>query len=112
MKATLIISVYKNIPTLKAILESLERQTEQNFEVIISEDGQDEGMAAFVASYPFRWPMQHLTQEDLGWRKERILNKAVMAAHTDWLVFIDGDCVLHPRFMALAIKPISSSGFV
>ena len=50
MKATLIISVYKNTTTLKAILESLERQTEQDFEVIISEDGQDEGMAAFVAS--------------------------------------------------------------
>jgi GT2 family glycosyltransferase len=104
MKATLIISVYKNITTLRAILESLERQTEQDFEVIISEDGQDADMAAFVQAYPFRWPMQHLTQEDLGWRKERILNKAVMAAKTDWLVFIDGDCVLHPRFMEYHIR--------
>ncbi len=104
MKATLIISVYKNITALKAIMESLERQTEQDFEVIISEDGQNEEMTAFVQSYPFRWPMQHLTQEDKGWRKELILNKSVMAAHTDWLVFIDGDCVLHPRFMEYHIR--------
>ena len=104
MKATLIISVYKNTTTLKAILDSLIPQTEQDFEIIISEDGQSPEMADFVKSYPFRWPVQHLTQEDLGWRKERILNMSVMAAKTDWLIFIDGDCVLHPRFMEYHIR--------
>lgn len=99
MKASLIISVYKDTEALLAILRSLEKQTEQDFEVIISEDGEDEKMAALVASYKWRWPMQHLTQADEGWRKERALNQAVVAAKSDWLVFIDGDCVLHPRFM-------------
>lgn len=104
MKASLIISVYKNTVALQTILDSLIRQTEQDFEVIISEDGQDPAMASFIQSYPFRWPMQHLTQEDKGWRKERILNRSVVAARTDWLVFIDGDCVLHPRFMEYHIR--------
>lgn len=104
MKATLIISVYKNTAALSAILRSLETQTEQDFEVIISEDGADQAMADLVHRYPFRWPVQHLTQEDQGWRKERALNQAVKAAHTDWLVFIDGDCVLHPRFMEYHIR--------
>ncbi len=54
MKATLIISVYMNVTALKAIMDSLERQTEQDFEVIISEDGQNTEMADFVNSYPFR----------------------------------------------------------
>ena len=98
-RGTLIISVYKNVQALEAVLHSLEKQTVQDFEVIISEDGEDAAMAAFVASYAWRWPMQHLTQADKDWRKERILNKSVLAAKTDWLVFIDGDCVLHPRFM-------------
>ena len=52
MKASLIISVYKNTAALEAILHSLEKQTEQDFEVIISEDGEDEKMAAMVAAYP------------------------------------------------------------
>ena len=104
MKATLIISVYKNVAALKAILRSLEQQTEQDFEVIISEDGEDPKMRDFVASYSSRWPLQHLTQADQGWRKERALNQAVLAANTDWLVFIDGDCVLHPRFMEYHIR--------
>ncbi len=104
MKATLIISVYKNTAALEAILHSLTLQTEQDFEVIISEDGEDKEMAEFVKNYPFRWQWQHLTQEDRGWRKEVILNKAVMSANTDWLIFIDGDCVLHPRFIEFHTK--------
>ena len=104
MKATLIISIYKNVPALRAVLDSLKRQTEQDIEVILSEDGQDPDMAAFIARYDFPWPMQHLTQPDEGWRKEKALNKAVLAAKNDWLIFIDGDCVLHPRFIEYHVR--------
>ncbi len=104
MKASLIISIYKNTQALKAVLDSLKRQTEQDIEVILSEDGNDAQMAAFIASYDFPWPIQHLTQPDEGWRKEKALNKAVVAAKSDWLIFIDGDCVLHPRFIEYHVR--------
>ena len=104
MKATLIISIYKNTEALKAVLDSLKRQTEQDIEIILSEDGEDPNMAAFIAQYDFTWPMQHLTQADEGWRKERALNRAVVAAKNDWLIFIDGDCVLHPRFIEYHVR--------
>ena len=104
MKASLIISIYKNTQALKAVLDSLKRQTEQDVEVILSEDGNDAQMAAFIASYDFPWPIQHLTQPDEGWRKEKALNKAVVAAKSDWLIFIDGDCVLHPRFIEYHVR--------
>jgi glycosyltransferase involved in cell wall biosynthesis len=98
-KASLIISVYKNTQSLKVVLESLLHQTERNFEIIISEDGKDDNMQRFIAEYRFENDYQHLTQEDLGWRKNRALNNAIKAAKADWLIFIDGDCVLHPRFI-------------
>ncbi|MBO4519165.1 MAG: glycosyltransferase [Paludibacteraceae bacterium] len=104
MKATLIISVYKDTRALRAVLDSLKRQTEQDIEVIISEDGKDAQMAAFIRQYDFPWSMQHLTQPDEGWRKERALNKAVVAAKNEWLIFIDGDCVLHPRFIEWHVR--------
>lgn len=104
MKATLIISVYKDTRALRAVLDSLKRQTEQNIEVLISEDGEDAQMAAFIQQYDFPWPMQHLTQADEGWRKERALNRAVLAAKNEWLIFIDGDCVLHPRFIEWHVR--------
>lgn len=104
MKATLIISIYKNVNALKAVLASLHRQTEQDFELILSEDGQDEQMATFIRSYRFPWPMQHLTRPDEGWRKNKALNAAIVVAKADWLIFIDGDCVLHPRFIETHLR--------
>lgn len=100
-KASLIISVYKNTVFLKAVLDSLKNQTEQNFEIIVSEDGDSTEMRTFLESYPFTNDYQHLTQEDTGWRKNRALNRAILAARAEQLIFIDGDCVLHPRFVEM-----------
>lgn len=104
MKASLIISVYKNIPFLKAVLDSLKHQSEKDFEIIISEDGSDTNMKDFVENYPFEQPYQHLWQQDLGWRKNRSLNNAIKTAKTDWLIFIDGDCILHERFIEMHLS--------
>jgi GT2 family glycosyltransferase len=99
LKASLIISVYNNVLFLKTVLDSVKAQTIHDFEIIISEDAAHEEMRTFLANYPFGNPWQHLVQEDLGWRKNRALNRAILSAKTDYLVFIDGDCVLHPCFM-------------
>lgn len=98
-RATLIISVYKNTEFLRAVLDSVGRQSWKDFEIIVSEDGNSVEMREFLKNYSSPFPLLHLTQDDLGWRKNRALNRAILAANTDWLVFIDGDCVLHPRFM-------------
>jgi GT2 family glycosyltransferase len=103
-KATLIISVYKDTASLKVVLDSLHFQTEKDFEIIISEDGEDEKMLRFISSYTFEYDHRHLTQEDLGWRKNRALNRAIKAAKAEWLIFIDGDCVLHQRFIEYHLK--------
>ncbi len=103
-KATLIISIYKNIAFLKTVLDSLTCQTETDFEIIISEDGNAPEVKKFIENYPFRNAWQHLTQEDIGWRKNRALNRAILSARAEQLVFIDGDCVLHPRFMEMHTK--------
>lgn len=98
-KASLIISVYKNTRFLKAVLDSVTLQTWREFEVIVSEDGDSKEMRQFLHSNSFDFPLIHLSQEDIGWRKNQALNRAIAKASADWLVFIDGDCVLHPRFM-------------
>ena len=48
MKASLIISVYKNVQFLKAVLDSLQYQTEKDVEIIIAEDGESVEMKAFI----------------------------------------------------------------
>ena len=103
-KASVIISIYKNTVFLKAVLDSLKLQTERNFEIIISEDGCHETVKSFVAAYAFEHDYLHLTQEDLGWRKNKALNNAVRHTRSEWLIFIDGDCVLHPRFIEMHLR--------
>jgi len=103
-KASVIISIYKNTTFLKVVLDSLKLQTEQNFEIIISEDGENKGVETFISLYAFQHAFQHLTQEDKGWRKTTALNNAVRHARADWLIFIDGDCVLHPRFVEMHLR--------
>ncbi len=104
MQATLIISVYKNTKALQAVLDSLALQTARDFEIIISEDGDSAEMAEFVSKYPHQYPTIHLTQPDKGWMKNHALNRAIRAAQADWLIFIDGDCLLHPRFIEMHLR--------
>lgn len=100
-KLTLIISFYNKIDLLKKVLDTLVLQTMQEFEVIIADDGSKpevvEEIQGLLNTYPF--PIRHIWQEDKGWRKNSILNKAVVAATTEYLVFIDGDCLLERHFL-------------
>jgi len=104
MKCSIIISVYKNTRFLETVLASLALQTEQDFEVIVSEDGDSPEMRQFMQQQSLAQPLLHLTQADEGWRKNRALNRAIAAAHSDHLVFVDGDCVLHPRFVEMHVR--------
>ena len=100
-KLTLIISFYNKIELLQKVLESVALQTMQDFEVVIADDGSKSECAEVIkglqALYPF--PIRHVWHEDKGWRKNAILNKAVVAAQSEYLVFIDGDCLLERHFL-------------
>lgn len=102
MKAiSLIISVYKNLDFLELIFQSLDSQTYKNFEVIVAEDCDTEAMRLFLQKHKkgHSFTISHVFQQDLGFRKNKILNQAIRIARHDYLVFIDGDCILHHRFM-------------
>jgi GT2 family glycosyltransferase len=84
------------------VLSGLLTQTERSLEVMLADDGSDERTRAVVAEYQKRafFPIQHFWQENLGFRKSRILNQAIQAAKGETLIFLDGDCVPHKDFVA------------
>lgn len=98
---TLIISFYNRIDYLKLVLAGLEIQTFKDFEVIIADDGSEEKIVQELNELipRFNFPIKHIWQEDKGFRKNRILNQAILASQTDYLVFIDGDCIPHSNFL-------------
>lgn len=98
MKITVIISVYKNIKALDILLKSLLNQTLKADEIIISEDGNSQEMENFISSLDIE-NLIHLTQEDLGWRKNRALNNSIKKASGEYLIFLDGDVIPHKRFI-------------
>ena len=96
---TIIISVYKNTDALRVILDSLGKQTVSPDEILISEDGKSQEMQKFIKSLKNTKKLKHITQADEGWRKNKALNNAIRNASSEYLIFIDGDVVPHPRFI-------------
>lgn len=100
MKCSVILSIYKDLPNLDIILYALQHQTIKPDQIIISEDGEDENTNLYIRKISAKHrSMRHLTQEDNGFRKCTALNRAVINAENDFLIFIDGDCIPHKRFI-------------
>ena len=72
-----------------------------DFELLIADDGSADETARLLARYAEEGlPIRHIWQRDDGFRKCRILNKAIVAAGADYLVFSDGDCIPRSDFLA------------
>lgn len=98
---SLIISFYNKPDLLQRVLESVALQTMRDFEVVIADDGSKAEAVERIEQMKnqFAFPIVHIWQADNGWQKNRILNKAVVAARGEYLVFIDGDCLLERHFL-------------
>lgn len=101
LKISLIISVHLWEAALEGILKALSCQSYPNFEVIVAQDANREETKALLQ----RWNasqslhVQHVFQDNTGFRRSRILNQAILKAKGDYIVFLDGDCVPHARFI-------------
>lgn len=104
--ATLIISFYNNFPFLKLVFGGLERQTVNNFEIIIADDGSNEECKRKILEYDMNSTLniKHQWHKDKGWRKNRILNQAIVASKANYLIFTDGDCIPHRAFIEEHIR--------
>ena len=98
---SLVIAVFNKPRELGLVLEACSRQSWKEYEVLIADDGSDERIKETITGFQpaFPFPLTHVRHEDEGWRKNRILNAAIREAQGDWLVFIDGDCLPHHRFL-------------
>ena len=99
MKISVIIAVYKDYNSLKIVLESLYRQRYKDFEVIIAEDCEEIKMKELLASWKEKLKIKHVFQEDKGFRKNKMLNQAIKISEGEYLIFLDGDCMVHPDFI-------------
>jgi glycosyltransferase involved in cell wall biosynthesis len=100
----LLVSTYQSPRALELVLGSVLRQSRLPDEVLVADDGSGEDTRAVVDAAGRRLaeggvPLRHLWHEDRGFRAGGIRNKALSAATSAYVVQIDGDVVLHPRFI-------------
>lgn len=106
IKASIIISTYNKPRWLELVLWSYHFQTVQDFEVIIADDGSTQETKKLVESFSKLTTFQiiHVWQEDNGFQKTKILNKAILASRSLYLIFTDGDCIARNDFVATHLK--------
>ncbi|MBD0832050.1 glycosyltransferase family 2 protein [Aestuariibaculum sediminum] len=113
-KASVIISTYNQPEWLEKVLWGYELQTESNFEVIIADDGSGVSTQQLITKFKetSHLKITHVWQEDDGFRKTKILNKAILKTTSDYLIFTDGDCIPRSDFVETHLKLKTSNTFL
>lgn len=102
MTISLIITTYNWKEALELSLLSALDQTRPADEILIADDGSREDTADLIEHITRESPVpiHHVWQEDQGFRAARIRNQAIVRAKSEYIIFIDGDVILHPTFLA------------
>ena len=102
MKISLVINTFNQPEYLARVLAAVARQHSPPDEVLLADDGSEpptrELFSRWSAEQQFR--TAHVWQAHEGFRRASILNQSIAAARGDYVVFLDGDTVPHPDFLA------------
>ena len=103
MIISVIVPTYNRPQALELCLQSLAEQSLLPQEILIADDGSGPETRAAVERMTEKlrkvFPVKHVWQDDIGFRKPRILNETVRQSTGDYLVVIDGDCMAHRDFI-------------
>ena len=102
LQISVILATYNRTDALALVLQSLDTQTDKNFEVVIADDGSREDTKFLIEQFrrTSRLAIQHVWHEDHGFRLAKIRNLAIASSTGDYLIFLDGDCITQPDFIA------------
>lgn len=111
MKLTIIVTVYNKEKYLRRALESVllqEHVSEGDYEVMVVNDGSDDGSPAIIEEYAERDSrIRVLTQQNQGLSIAR--NNGVKAAKGDYIWFVDADDSVSPESVASIVEAIDQS---
>ena len=111
---SVIVTTYNREDALDAVLSALSRQSDRGFEVVIADDGSRPMTAAVVEHWQTRLGVQlsHVWQLNCGFRAAEIRDRAILACRGDYCIFLDGDCIVPPDFVAMHRKLAEPGWFV
>ncbi|MFA6013849.1 MAG: glycosyltransferase family 2 protein [Gallionellaceae bacterium] len=114
MRIAIVPAVYNRPDMLVAFFEGYLAQDYSNFEIIVADDGSSAETREVIERYQkcaaFR--IDHVWQENTGYRASTIRNKAVAKANADYIIFTDQDCVPLPDFVSRHARLAEHGWFV
>lgn len=101
-RISVIVATYNRPDALDAVLRSLLRQSDPDFEVLVADDGSTDETKLVVDEWKARFNgrLGHVWHPDDGFRLAEIRNRAILAARGAYCIFLDGDCVARKDYVA------------
>jgi glycosyltransferase involved in cell wall biosynthesis len=114
MKISVIVSTYNAEEWLEKVLIGYSVQTYKDFELIIADDGSRPSTKELIDSYAKNYPVpvRHIWHEDLGYRRQELLNVAIMEASYEYILMTDGDCIPRKDFVEIHAKYAAKGRFL
>ena len=99
---TLVINIFNQPDYLGRVLDAVSRQSSLPEEVLLADDGSTDEIKTVFEHWRAKQSIrcEHVRQEHQGFRRARILNLTIASSRGDYLVFLDGDTIPHPAFIA------------
>ena len=99
---SVIVTTYNREDALDAALRALAHQSDENFEIVIADDGSRPDTARVVEGWRSRLPMplKQVRHEHRGFRGGEIRNRGIRASAGEICIFLDGDCLAGADFIA------------
>ena len=99
----MIVSTFNREDALGAVLRSLARQSDRDFEVVVADDGSGPATAEMAKQWQPRFGVKliHVWHRKQGFRLAEIRNRAIRASSGAYCIFLDGDCLVPPDYIAV-----------
>ena len=105
---SLIVPVYNRPDEIADLLESLSRQTDKDFELVLTEDGSTVPCREEVERYADRLDIHYFSKSNEGRSIAR--NHGMQHARGEYFVFVDSDCILPPDYFESLRRQLSQTG--
>jgi glycosyltransferase involved in cell wall biosynthesis len=114
MRVSLIITAYNRPDALARVLRTVNIQSRCPDEIIIADDGSDNLTKKCIVDFQTTSSIRliHSWQEDKGFRVAKSRNKAIAKSNYEYIILIDGDVLLHEKFIEDHLNHSESGFFV
>jgi len=105
-EVTVIVPVRNDARNLGLLLESLDRQTYQKFEILIIDDSSTDATPEVARKHSLKDPRSRCIVLSKRLTKGKVRRLAAAKARTEFLAFTDSDCVVEDNWLHKLLEPL------